>query len=114
MVMKGNNPKEKKKKAVLLLVCPDRPGIVAHVSDFVFRHGGNIVDSDQHTDFETGIFFMRIEWELNRPPASRSALEGRIVSSPAVLTWIMRFFSAIAPFGLGSSFPSMDTASTIS
>ena len=29
--------------AVLLLSCPDRPGLVAAVSDFVFRHGGNIL-----------------------------------------------------------------------
>jgi formyltetrahydrofolate deformylase len=51
--------------AVLLLSCPDQPGIVAAVADFVFRHGGNIVDAQQHTDATDGIFFQRIEFELD-------------------------------------------------
>jgi formyltetrahydrofolate deformylase len=62
------------KKAVLLLVCPDRPGIVTHMTNFVFKLGGNILDSDQHTDLETGIFFMRLEWEYDRLLLARAAL----------------------------------------
>jgi formyltetrahydrofolate deformylase len=47
--------------ARLLISCPDRPGIVAAVSSFLFRHGANIVSSDQHsTDPEGGRFFMRM------------------------------------------------------
>jgi formyltetrahydrofolate deformylase len=49
--------------ARLLISCPDRPGIVAAVSSFLFRHGANIVSSDQHsTDPEGGRFFMRMEF----------------------------------------------------
>jgi formyltetrahydrofolate deformylase len=49
--------------ARLLISCPDRPGIVAAVSSFLFRHGANIVSSDQHsTDPENGRFFMRMEF----------------------------------------------------
>ncbi len=51
-------------KAVLLLVCHDGPGIVAAISNFVFQNGGNILDSDQHSDLETNTFFMRVEWEV--------------------------------------------------
>ncbi|HVX19607.1 MAG TPA: formyltetrahydrofolate deformylase [Acidimicrobiales bacterium] len=50
--------------ATLLLSCPDQPGIVAAVADFVFRHGGNIVHADQHNDAERGVFFQRVEFEL--------------------------------------------------
>jgi formyltetrahydrofolate deformylase len=50
--------------AVLLLSCPDRPGVVATVADFVWRHGGNIVDAEQHTDRTDGMFFQRVEFEL--------------------------------------------------
>ncbi|MFZ4519426.1 MAG: formyltetrahydrofolate deformylase [Microthrixaceae bacterium] len=50
--------------AVLLLTCPDRTGVVAAVADFVWRHGGNIVDAEQHTDPEDGVFFQRVEFEL--------------------------------------------------
>ena len=50
--------------AVLLLSCPDQTGIVAAVADFLFRNGGNIVHSDQHTDREEAVFFQRVEWEM--------------------------------------------------
>jgi formyltetrahydrofolate deformylase len=49
----------------LLVSCPDRKGLVAKISDFIFRHGGNILDADQHTDLEAGIFLARMEWDLN-------------------------------------------------
>lgn len=51
--------------ATLLLSCPDRPGIVAAVAELVFRHGGNIVHADQHTDAESGVFFQRVEFGLD-------------------------------------------------
>ena len=51
----------------LLVSCPDRPGIVAAVSRFLYEHGANIVHSDQHsTDPSGGLFFMRIEFALAR------------------------------------------------
>lgn len=49
----------------LLISCPDRPGIVAAVAQFLFERNANIVHSDQHsTDPEGGRFFMRIEFEM--------------------------------------------------
>jgi formyltetrahydrofolate deformylase len=48
--------------AILRVRCRDRTGIIAALSDFVFRHGGNILDLDQHTEAETGWFFMRLVW----------------------------------------------------
>jgi formyltetrahydrofolate deformylase len=47
----------------LLIVCSDRPGIVAAVSEFLFEHGANIIHSDQHSTSPTGgTFFMRVEF----------------------------------------------------
>jgi formyltetrahydrofolate deformylase len=51
--------------AVLLLSCPDQPGVVAATADFVYRHGGNIVDAQQHTDRTDGVFFQRVEFLLD-------------------------------------------------
>ncbi len=51
-----------KNTSVLLISCPDRKGLVATVSDFVFKHNGNIVHTDEHTDTELGRFLMRVEW----------------------------------------------------
>ena len=39
---------------VLVLTCPDRPGVVHAVSGFLVRHGGNIVESQQFGDRLTG------------------------------------------------------------
>ncbi len=51
----------------LLISCPDRPGIVAAVSQFLYEQGANIVHSDQHsTDPTGGTFFMRVEFQLPR------------------------------------------------
>lgn len=53
-------------KAQLLLYCPDKPGIIAQVTNFITVNKGNIVYLDQHVDHVENIFFMRIEWELDQ------------------------------------------------
>jgi formyltetrahydrofolate deformylase len=53
-----------KDSAVLLIDCPDRKGLVARVSGLLFERGANILHADQHIDRELGLFFMRVEWEL--------------------------------------------------
>jgi formyltetrahydrofolate deformylase len=45
---------------VMKLSCRNRPGIVAGVSDFLFRHGYNILESRQFDDTIGGSFFMRV------------------------------------------------------
>ncbi len=62
--------------ARLLIRCPDRPGIVASVSSFLFNHGANITQLDQHsTDPEGGTFFMRLEFQTPHLDLSRNVLE---------------------------------------
>jgi formyltetrahydrofolate deformylase len=54
--------------ARLLISCPDRPGIVAAVSGFLFEQGANIVSSHQYSsDPAGGRFFMRTELFLPEP-----------------------------------------------
>ena len=50
---------------VLILACPDRPGIVHAVSGFLVRHGGNILESQQFGDQLVGRFFMRIDFVVS-------------------------------------------------
>ena len=50
--------------AKLLLYCPDRPGILAEITNFITINGGNIVYIDQFVDHMENVFFGRIEWEL--------------------------------------------------
>ncbi|CAN5603914.1 formyltetrahydrofolate deformylase [soil metagenome] len=62
--------------ARLVISCPDGPGIVAAVSEFLFRHGANILSSDQHsTDPEGGAFFMRMVFSLARLDVGLEHLE---------------------------------------
>jgi formyltetrahydrofolate deformylase len=59
--------------AVLLIDCPDRPGLVARVASMLYQRGANILHADQHQDHELGLFFMRVEWELSVPAADHGA-----------------------------------------
>lgn len=65
-----------KPTATLLISCPDQPGIVAAVSDFIFRAGGNIIHADQHTDPQEGVFLQRLEWELDGFGIKRDDIAG--------------------------------------
>ena len=51
--------------AILLIACQDQKGLVARVSGFIHDYGGNILDSDHHTDQETGAFLMRTVFDLS-------------------------------------------------
>ena len=63
-------------RAILLISCPDRPGIVAALSDFIHRNGGNILDFDQHTDLEDGAFLCRVSWDLEGFSIRREEIAG--------------------------------------
>ena len=54
----------KKNSAILLIHCPDKTGLVASITEFIYKNGGNIIDLDQHVDIENKVFFMRVEWSL--------------------------------------------------
>ncbi len=56
------------KTAVLLLSCPGmlaRQGVVAAISNFITAHHGGILHSDDHPDNGSGVFFSRLEWDLD-------------------------------------------------
>ena len=53
-----------KNTAILLVDCPDRKGIVAAISDFLYSHNANILHADQHQDADRSLFLTRIEWDL--------------------------------------------------
>ena len=55
----------KRPTAILLLHCPDQQGIISEMTKFITDNKGNIVYLDQYVDRQDGMFFMRIEWELD-------------------------------------------------
>jgi formyltetrahydrofolate deformylase len=86
---------ERSHTARLLISCPDRPGIVAAVSQFLYSHGANILDAAQHsTDPKGGTFFMRMVFHLDHLDVSRAQLERafqRVVADKFAMDWRLAY-----------------------
>lgn len=74
-----------------MISCPDKPGIVAGVSQFLYSKGANILDASQHsTDPREGLFFMRMVFRLEGTGVSREQLEADFrekVGLPLQMDW---------------------------
>ncbi|MGQ4646446.1 formyltetrahydrofolate deformylase [Lyngbya aestuarii] len=83
--------------ATLLISCPDRKGLVAKIANFIYSNGGNIIHADQHTDFATGLFLTRLEWQLdsfNLPP-ELIAPAFEAIANPLQAQWQLHFSDSI-------------------
>ncbi|MCC6699474.1 MAG: formyltetrahydrofolate deformylase [Candidatus Hydrogenedentes bacterium] len=90
-------------QTVLLIQCPDKKGIVARVSDFIFRSECNILTSDQHTtDPEGGRFFMRLLFSLDEERVNRETLEKgwREVAEELQATWEIHYSTETPRMGI--------------
>jgi formyltetrahydrofolate deformylase len=85
-------------RAILLVQCPDRRGIVAAISSFLFRHGANILDFDQHTsEDEGGVYFTRLEFQtegLDLPLEDLERAFALDVARPFSMDWRLSSSSA--------------------
>jgi formyltetrahydrofolate deformylase len=60
-----SHPTDEPVRIRLLLKCPDRAGIVAAISRFLYEAGANIVESGQYsTAGGAGVFFMRVQFDV--------------------------------------------------
>ncbi|MBA3686100.1 MAG: formyltetrahydrofolate deformylase [Planctomycetes bacterium] len=87
------SPAANENTASLLVSCRDRTGLVATLSNFVFRNGGNIVDLDQHTEHDSGLFLMRLVWSLQGFALDRAGIERQLqaFSSELGLQWTLTY-----------------------
>jgi formyltetrahydrofolate deformylase len=78
---------------ILLVSCPDQPGIVAAVASFVADHGGNVIDLQQHTDHTDAAFFQRVEFELDHVDLGREEIAEAFapVAARYAMQWSLRF-----------------------
>jgi len=83
--------------ATLLVSCPDRPGLVAKIANFIYANGGNIIHADQHTDFTTGLFLTRIEWQLEGFNLPREVIAPAFaaIAKPIEASWQLHFSDSI-------------------
>jgi formyltetrahydrofolate deformylase len=81
------------KTATLLMTCHDQKGLVYKISDFIFRHNGNILHADQHIEFETGRFFSRVEWDMEgfEFPPDEVEHKFRPLADSLGMEWTLRF-----------------------
>lgn len=79
--------------ARLLLSAPDRPGLVAAIAEFIYGHGGDVTQADQHNDEVDGMFFQRVEFRLAGFDIPRAELSGALseVAGPLGMSWSVRF-----------------------
>jgi formyltetrahydrofolate deformylase len=83
--------------ATLLISCPDQQGLVAKIANFIYANGGNIIHADQHTDFSTGLFLNRIEWQLAGFNLPREVIAPAFsaIATPLQATWQLHFSDTI-------------------
>jgi formyltetrahydrofolate deformylase len=82
---------------VLVLSCADRPGIVNAVTTFLMAHGGDIRESQQFGDRQSGTFFMRIDFAVSRPTTAE-ALHADFAATAAEFGMDYELWSARAPY----------------
>ena len=77
---------------VLTLSCPDRPGIVAAVSNFLYDTGQNILDAQQFDDVETKRFFMRVVFDAHDSTPELAQMQGGFlpIATRFAMDWTMR------------------------
>lgn len=88
--------------ATLLISCPDSPGLVAKIANFIYANGGNIIHADQYTDCATSLFLIRLEWQLdgfNLPRHAISTAFGAI-AKPLNATWQLHFSDVLPKIAL--------------
>nr|WP_307823788.1 formyltetrahydrofolate deformylase [Nocardioides nitrophenolicus] len=83
---------------VLVLTCPDRPGVVHAVSGFLVAHGGNIIESQQFGDQITGTFFMRLDFVVDGAGVSPDALRADFAEVAARFEMTFELWDAKAPY----------------
>jgi formyltetrahydrofolate deformylase len=87
----------KRPTAILLITCPDQKGLVAQISEFLFQNNGNIVHADNHIDSETGLFLMRVEWEMQGFQIPRAEIAGQFgpLANRLKMQWRLHFSDAV-------------------
>ncbi|WP_051276701.1 formyltetrahydrofolate deformylase [Marmoricola sp. URHB0036] len=83
---------------VLVIDCPDRPGIVHAVSGFLVEHGGNIVESQQFGDRLNGRFFMRIDFSMDDESATVETLRAAFTEVAQRFEMSFELWETAAPY----------------
>ncbi|BCK58848.1 formyltetrahydrofolate deformylase [Nocardia wallacei] len=73
------------RRYVLMLGCPDRPGIIARITSFIAEFGGSIMEAGYHSDTASGWFFTRQAVKAATVPFELAELRDRFAAVAAEL-----------------------------
>ncbi len=96
-LQKALKEEENSSTATLLISCPKHLAFEEKIVNFIYSNGGNIIHADRHTDFATGSFFMRIEWQLKKFYFPRDVIESAWgeIAKPLEARWKIHFSDTI-------------------
>ena len=79
--------------ATLLIIAPDQRGLVAAVAEFLYAHHANILHADQHIDASEKLFFMRVEWDLEKFDLTAESFEAPFgeLADRLTMRWRLEF-----------------------
>jgi len=77
----------------LVVSCPDQKGLIATLAQTLADHGINIIDTQQHTDLNAGMFFQRLRFDATELDLSRSQFKDLLGERlmPLEMKWRISF-----------------------
>jgi len=91
-------------RSILLIRCPDQPGIISRYASLLYDLGGNLLRTDQYTtEPDHARFFMRIEFEHDGGPERRDMLRSAVGPLTDSLGGVIQLHDADAPCSSSNS-----------
>ena len=66
------------RSVTLLLRCPLRSGLAASLTQFIYTHGGIILNHDQYVDAESHHYYTRLRWDVSKFPTTDGEMAERL------------------------------------
>lgn len=91
--------------AIVLVSCPDGPGILSAITGFISEHDGNILELTEHVEPQEEVFLMRLEWDLEPfdLPRERIGPEFRSVAESFSMNWSLHFSDEVPRMAIFAS-----------
>lgn len=91
--------------AILLVSCPDGPGILSAITGFISEHNGNILELKEHVEPQEEVFLMRLEWDLEPFDLPRKKIGDafRSVAESFSMDWSLHFSDDVPRMALFAS-----------
>ena len=102
--MSGPESEQKDPRSVVLLLhCPLRLGLAAGLTQFVYTHGGRILNHDQYVDPESMHYYTRLEWDLSSfsaGEAETARLLDTLIGSAPETEWSLHYSERVLRMAL--------------